>query len=54
MPLHALSFRLWVEMVEPVFVTRHDVEQEVVALGDMSSKQLSRHIHGLESFCVRP
>jgi hypothetical protein len=41
MPLHALSFRFWVEMMEPAFVTNHEVEQEVIALGIMSSKELS-------------
>jgi hypothetical protein len=40
MPLHALSFPFWAEMVEPTLITSHDVEQEVIVLGSMSLKQL--------------
>jgi hypothetical protein len=33
-------FYFWVEMVEPVFVTGHKIEQGVVILGSMSLKQV--------------
>ena len=40
MPFHALLLGFWVKMVEPAFITRIDMEQEVISLGSMSLKKL--------------
>ena len=40
MQFHALLLGFWVEIVEPAFITSHDTEQEVIAFGSVSLKQL--------------
>jgi hypothetical protein len=39
-PFHALLFCFWPKMVEPAFITSHDVEQDVIILSNMSLKKL--------------
>jgi hypothetical protein len=36
----ALLSGLWVEVVKPAFVARHDVEEEVIAFDSISSKHV--------------
>jgi len=40
MPFHVLSFHFWVQMVEPTLIISYNIEEEVIALGSMLSKQL--------------
>jgi len=51
MPFNGLSFHFWVKMVEPAFITSHDVGQEVYHPWQ-SVIGVTVMIHPRISFCV--